>query len=937
MYYFVQYNAEGSEAWRMVAADKPLSSPVAFKTILQVSSDPDAFVDQGIDPSDKVKYFGPMYFDFDGDPEDVSDVIEEAKILYQELTETEGIDSKSISIFLSGGRGVHFTILPKVFGVVKPTVALPLYWGLYASRFYDTYQFIDKSVYSLGKGRMWRTTEVQRTNGKWKVQITAKELADLTVESYAELTSEQREEFNLSSEILPNPSLVSFFEAAHDKVKAILRGRTTADAPETLERLKDLTSTPGCVLKLITQGDCPDSNWNQAAMQLAGYIAGKYDQTDDKEDYTSNLIDPFIRNVQSSSRPTEGARLKAFNYVLKRAFQGNIKFSVGGIIKVIGRKCGECPICSGELTKGNVMVNEDDEFGFYDPQTRIRISRDSVVRAGEDKDVLLMRTGFRIVKHEVVYDKELQSEHHYNTTFQFPNGVMMDADESCLTDKRSFNNGLSSCGQPFLGQERDYQEMFTTLKKLREGTEKMIRSERCGLILHESRGQVYPHYVGRDNSFRKGNLPSEFVFVGSAHTAPDISRLPDVETEEDAEMMVDVMLRLFRINSSVLMTQAIGWVCAANIKPFITANGKRGFPLLNFAGSSHTGKSSTAYLLLALNGFPMRQVPIWNAEIDTPYPLEELVVSSSTVVRMIEEANEHTAGRNWERLIGFLKGAWDEAGISRGTVKRKNIEVITRKNTAPIMYLSEQPSTIQSIRTRGVECMFKPATLFKGDHKADFTFVEKNSRYVEMMGKVLISTSLGISYKHVDTWEEDAIAMLGDLFNGRTQQAYVTLLIGLKFLQYVISHYSRDAAEVIQGHMEHSISYWQANSNSVVQRMSRSAVDEVITNFDLMAGEEHNEMYGLVAGVHYWRNGDLLLLDIHSMFPRYRRFTRSQGVEGTIKAVTQLTELLAGEVYFEGKIPHPSREGLDLHIVNTTKLAQKSITLPFMQEYALEE
>lgn len=938
MYYFIQNNAEGKDAWQMVAADKQLTTVPSFRTVLQVSADPDVFMQQGVEPSDRVKYFGPMYFDLDGDAENIEDVLEESKVLYQELVSTEGIDAGAISIYLSGGRGVHFTINPRVFGITRPTVALPHFWRLYASKFFDMFQYIDTSVYSLGRGRMWRTTQVQRPNGKWKVQITAEDLMSIDADRYAELVSTQRQEFFSSLEVSPNPQLVSFMDAAEPKVKAILKGLTSVEnQSERVEALKEVEGVPGCIQILIAEGDCPDSNWNQAAMQLAGYIAAKYTREQEAE-FEELLVAPFIRNVSSSSRGSETARRKSFKYILSRALSGAIKFSPGGIIKTIGRRCGGCVVCESPAAPNTSLEGVvEGEFGFYDPATKIKITDGAVFRVTDDKDILLMRSGFKVSAYEMNYDIETQRETAHATTLHFSNGGSVCVEESSLADRRAFNQTASSQGEPFMGTEKDFQEMFTTLKKMRIGAEKMIRSERCGLILQEKDGNVFPHYVGRTKAFRKGSIPSEFMFTGSAHTAPEPDELPDIRSQEDANLMIETIVRLFNINNHMLMTQAIGWVCAANIKPFITQNGKRGFPLLNFAGSSHTGKSSTAYLLLALNGFPLRRVPIWNAEIDTPYPLEELVVTSTTVVRMIEEANEHTAGKNWDKLIGFLKGAWDEAGISRGAIRKKVIEVVSRKNTAPIMYLSEQPSTIQAIRTRSIECMFRPATLFKNEHKADYAFVEKNSKYLEMMGKVMISASLGVSHQKVDKWNAEAEKLLEGLYHGRTLQAYSAVIIGIKFLLDIVSYYSQEHADTIQDYLDAAVQEWRSNSSATSQRMARTALDDVVACFDQMAAEENSEMYGLVAGTHYWKNGDLIFLDVRSIFPRYRRFIRSQGFEGSIRAMSQLTELLAGELYYEGKIPHPQRDGLELHILNVEKLAAKSISLPYLQECPLDE
>src|SRR5690606_2199244 len=102
---------------------------------------------------------------------------------------------------------------------------------------------------------------------------------------------------------------------------------------------KSVPGVPGCIEKLITEGDCPESNWNQAAMQLAGYIAGRYTR-DDEEEYLTELVKPFLDNVTSSSR-SDSERRRAMEDSLGRAFGGSLKFSAGGVIAAIGKRCGD--------------------------------------------------------------------------------------------------------------------------------------------------------------------------------------------------------------------------------------------------------------------------------------------------------------------------------------------------------------------------------------------------------------------------------------------------------------------------------------------------------------------------------------------------------------------------------------------------------------------
>lgn len=934
MYLYVQYEPRGRETWNMVEANKPLPRPSSFQTVLQISGDPEAFSSQGIDPASRVRYFGPMYFDLDS--EDINDVIIQAKNLSKDLKK-EGISEDAVSYYLSGKKGLHITINPIVFGLTKPVVALPLVWKYFAEKFWDKYPAIDQSVYSLGKGRMWRSCGMERPdNGKYKVQITSDELSRLDEEMYGQLVSYPRPEFQQNTELAPVPQLVSFREAAELRAKTEIKQRSeAANTAVSVEVLRNSEGIPGCIEKLITEGDCETSTWNQAAMQLAGYIAARYTD-DEKDEYEEELITPFLENVESTTRPTRGERSKALTDLIRRAFGGSIRFSVGGIISAIGESCGQCVVCG--KPEGNLVHSDSD---YYHPEARIRVTPHRVYAVENTGDRPIILSGFTIKSYEVEYFEETKRERVVSTRLTFTSDVYDDSEidvpETEWVDERQFRKTLSEGSVQFVGNMKDLQNLYTTVMRMRMNSERELRTEKAGLVLYEKDGKVFPHYVGRSESFRIGGLPSDMKYTGPPHLAPEVHKLPDITTEEDLKKSLSAIKHMFLMNEEHLMALAVGWMCATTIKPYITENGKRGFPLLNICGSSHTGKSSTAYLLLALGGFPYRRIPIWNAETGTPYPLEEMVVTSSSVVRVIEEANEHTAGRNWDRLLGILKASWDAAGITRGTLKNKGVSTITRSNPAPIMYLSEQPPTVQSIRTRGVEVLLKTTSITTPEYKKSFHIVNSNTKHLEMFGKVLIQASLTYSYEKITEWVEEIEEMLFNHFSGRTLDSYVTVAVGLKFLKETVAQYSEELAEFIKERTDNLLVYLTGSASAQNLRLGITALDDIINTLDQMALERTQESHGLMEGTHYWKEGDTIYLDIRSVFPRYRRYARGQGIEGSIKSTNQMADLLRGETYFAGEYTHPARPGQILHALSETELRKKGIVLSHLRESPLTE
>lgn len=919
MYYFVQTKPDKKEKWQMLDAKQVSHQQVAFKTVLQVSNDPESFLSQGVDPDDKLKYLGPMYFDLDG--EDIPAVLDSARDLVKSL-EAKGVSKDVMSIYLSGKKGIHLTIPEKVFGIVSPILHLPLIWQKFSNEFPSDH--LDLSVYSMKKGRMWRTTGVKRPdNGKYKVQVTAAEIAAMTAEQYDKLTSEPRPDFAMPTEIQAVPALVSFVDAMKGIVRTELRAKKKAADNVTVDDLKLVDGIPGCIDILITEGDCPSSNWNQAAMQLAGYIAGRYDR-DDEAEYTELLVEPFLENVESSGRPSISERRQGVRDLLGRAFNGSLKFSSGGVISAIGKPCGECVICSKAKAMTSTSTGE-----VYDEDTKIKFMATKIVIVGENNSRAL--TNFGIVQEDVFtapdeFQQMRVESGYYRVTGNKGQTYKVELPESVFTDRRSLPQYLNGTGGMFLGNDQDLMLLGIALTNQRSGLTEMIRTQTSGIIFHEEEGEIYPQLVTAEESYAKGNLPSRFVYTGPTRLAADFRGVKDFMSQDDVDQVVKAMRALFAMNEPHLMVTSIGWVMAAHLKTHLTHRDKQ-FPLLNLCGTSHTGKSSTAFLLLALNGFKYRKAPLWNAEIDTMYPLEEMVSTSATTIRLVEEANETNAKRNWSKLVGLLKASWDEGGITKGGLKGRGIVTTTVQNPAPIMYLSEQSFPIQSIRTRSLECHFSTRTLENPRYGEYHAEAVEGVEYLEMMAKVLATTALNTSLSTVETWKKESIEKLPKAYTGRTQIAYATLLVGLQFLKYVMQTFDQDFVEEIAQYEADLLVSLEGSSEELVRSKKHSALDDILLAFDTMAAERDHKDHGLETGIHYWVTGNTLYIDIRATFPRFRRYSRGVGIESPVSTAAQVSSLIRGESYYKGITAHPHKPQVEILMLDLEALREKGTSL----------
>jgi hypothetical protein len=926
MYHFIQERADKNCRWRMIPADTNLIINPAFKTVLAVSSDPAQILEQGSDPDDKVRYFGPMYFDLDGS--DIAEVIEDAKFLVHQLREIHRVPSNALRIYLSGKKGFHVLISEKTFGLPeKGKLYLPLIYKEFSNKF--NLNSLDEVVYSLGKGRMWRCTGIQRPdNGKYKVQITEAELAGLTEESYSQLCSSPRPDFAIQGEIEEIPELKSFVETTFELVKRKVKEQQREHGNFTVQDIQNIEGVPGCIELLVTQGDCPDSNWNIAAMTLASYIAAKYEDQEEGED----LINRFITNVDSGSRPTEAMRRAAMTDLLGRAYTGSLKFYVGTLIKTLGKPCGSCPICTKELES----TAQGKRTG-YDSKSNVQIAERDVYIVGEKSNKRIANFNLQPVKvfcHLDKFGQQVIEECDYRIYADdlSSKGELISLKEEELIDRRKLNGALMGRGV-FEGTESELLAYNIALLKLKRESDFVIRTPISGILFFEREGEVYPQLIMRNESYSKGGGLSPFEYVGNKRFAPDYSIVREFDEEAIKDLEVGINA-LFGMNEDNVIIPAVGWVMACHLKTHLTHRDK-GFPMLSISGTSHTGKSSTAMILMTLNAFPYRRAPVWNSETDTIYPLEDMVTSTRTIIRIIEEANEHVAKRNWPKLLGILKSSWDESGISKGTIKGRQVITETKENTAPIMFLSEQAFPVQSIRTRCVEVSFQTKTVDDPEKSENHDIVVDNVYTFEMFAKKAALAALDLSDEEVNERRKKQRDLVPPEYRGRSQTSATVVLLGLEFMAEVMQELSPKTAELILEKKETYLDILYKTAHKSNERSARSALDELIMMLDQMAGEWDNTSHGLVAGTHYWREGAKIYLDLRSIMPRYLRYIRGLGDTPSVRTVVQLERLIEGEVYYIGVTPHPEYPALGLVTLEEEILTLKGLNLNNFKEKGL--
>ena len=946
MYHFLQFNPNKKEAWRLYdekqLADLP--QPPAFITVLRVDQDPENYAENGEDPLDHVKYLGPMYFDFDG--ADLDEVLDSVRAVLDALTRKLDISKDYIHCWLSGQKGVHITVPEQVFGIKGPMKALPLIYREVAATFKAP--CLDMNVYSAGRGRMWRCENIARPGtGTFKVGTTVDELMDMDAEQYEVLVASARPP--LARATPPKNVIHARAESILKTAKAAALQKIKAMKSSTVvpkDALREYGETPGCVLKLITEGDCESSNWNQAAMQVAAYIAARYERAEEAE-YTQDVIDPFIENVESSSRPSTKERRKHVQEQLNRAFSGRIKLLPGPLIATIGTPCGACPICRSDLAEE--PGNEEAKGDAYDSDMRIRAAAQGYLHI-TDNGVRQLTT-FTFWPHTEIHDLEDVSTGEHSAYRESARKAMvgtlvddegvevrdLEVDEGAWKSRRGLMDAFAGYGTSVvLCSDADTQRLLKAIRQIARNKapdkelEKMVRTNLCGMLFDRQKGKIIPHYIEDAGACSSNGTHSKYFYAGDPKQSPKL-------LEESYPLVNDTELELAiehlcNVNLPESVAAILGWHVACHFREHIQIHEAQ-FPLLNISGNAQAGKTSLAILTSFINGMDYERSDFLNVEVSTIFPLIKFVSSSSTVPRLVEEVNPaNMQAGMYSKVLGIFKAAWNRAPVPRGKILDKEVKVSNERVSSPIVYTSEQTATVPSLRSRTVEVKLTARALNDPAYRESYKEARSRRFALLRMAKALVTKALSTSPTQVQKIFEEMKAFVPDRLGPRPQWSYQVTMTGLVLLAETMDEYQVKGREHVDRLLQALKDHLVDNASEMEKEKSVSEVDRVLAVMNLLAEEPDDRSTGLRAGDHYWRQGNSLFLVIGSCLPRYCRYSKALGDVPVIKEARQMTSLLEGEVYFDRKEQHPTREGVEVHVINIDTLRSKGTPLTNFQD-----
>lgn len=792
-FYFHYQMRGGEEAWVLdhashrdrVTATKPVFTTVLDMTVVPADND-----------WSKVRYRGPFYADFDA-AGDLPHVCQKFSEFLLKLESEKGFDLTQARLYATGGKGFHIEIPAECFQMKVPAIGttwLPqTYDHMARAMVVDT---MDLRVYSGRRGRMWRTPNVQRESGNYKVPLLLDEALAMDEDVYATLVSEPR---TVPPPTPPtyNVKLAQMFDQAKDLASAKMRGRAKRleKSSEVLKPFKDSKRTPTSISALMSgEGVAEGAGFQALSMQLAIYATSMGMDQAEFVDRCDGLCQIHVSDSYRYNTPDKRKR------ELERIYQymstnDLYEFDVGPIKALLKRGISTADLGgiekedSGDKPSAPAAAEPSAqsapaEPGEQEPEPKapannsIRkgffVNGDGMWRTEGDKTTLVCRG----VPRNVCAFNELDNDNKFRG-YEFDLYVkgakiarpMVTSDT--FSSVASLKKFLLSFGLAFQGGDAEAGALADIMFEKSDLNPRtyVYPREGFGVIAHPTNPlrQAVKIYLTQDHfiSSLAKNDPMYFdmKYRPANATSPfniDIHRAPELSDE-----MIPRLHDLFHFNQSNVVASLLGWFVACHYHSAYMYLFNQ-FPLLQVYGEAGSGKSQSVLMLSRLHWY-MYHPDVKHAASFTPFTLDVHASTSDSAPLIIDEFKpremKKMPGGKYEKMKDLFKAAYIGASIGeRGTINKggeSSMSIIKAKASSPIVFMGEALETETAIIERSV-----PVSVAKANHTQHpersraFARLQADTTPISALGRELLNLGFVIDLDAMRKEMQDILAAL---------------------------------------------------------------------------------------------------------------------------------------------------------------------------------
>ena len=754
----------GEEDW------KPC--PVEYRATLEAEKQPAYFtvltVSQPITPDLayedrlKLKYSGPLYFDWDA--ADIDQAIEGATKLLLML-QSKGVDLTAVRLYATGGRGFHCEVPMAAFMPKVPKEGLQFLPLVYKEMALElAVDTLDLRVYSQGKGRMWRSANVKRDNGRYKVPITWAEMEQMTADNYVALCSEPRELFKLPEPKLAMDLMV-LFDTASTKVKDRISKRKKKNTDVSLLAKANLPSLDAL---LEGRGIKPGTGFHQIAMQLA-VIADSMHWT---EEQLADKAKGLCENHNSDSHRYDTPEKRRNELIRMHRYMNEnpcYEFSVGAIKVLLSHDAPDLdgiPVGKGEVEEAIKRADEApqdkteevavDEFA--DVAGMVDMTRYGLYANTEDGKKRVCAISFDNV--HILRSTSTGQVACYEADLLVngkPQGRQV-LELDTFTGVQSFNRFASRYSHALQGSDAHVRGLMMRIaEKGRKEGKTFFTLNREGLdivsvVHHEDPDMREPFLVWVDGSTvlldpRIADKGYEFSFQGFPDVRgsfrTDLNDAPKLvewlEEPGNKDLMRETLHNLLHCQRPDFLAKLLGWYTACFFRMlFHKAYTK--FPILHVVGSAGSGKTETNLALQSF--FYFHQEPRALTPGSTLFAIQSHLAGSASIPLLLDEYKPHEMPIELHnKLKLMIRDAYNCRDVQRGGGTRENDDYRMLHSTqlsAPLVFVAEGAEEEAAVMERVVlATMVKPPASMAVTWSNRFHLFKRNQQVLAILGQYL--------------------------------------------------------------------------------------------------------------------------------------------------------------------------------------------------------
>lgn len=877
MAYYLFYQAEGQSVWIPALADQReavLAKAPPFTTVLDVdhSFSPD--------PSDKYAchYRGPFYLDLDA--ANIEDVIVDAKSTLENF-ERMDVDLNTIEIFVSGGKGYHFVVPMPVFVDKMPRsggyTKLPL---IYRDMAMENFRCdsLDMRVYSLGRGRMWRTPNIKRDNGLHKVRVTPQEVWDMTPESYRTIASAPRYPAPPAEAKSPAVGLATAFASAVDVVATRYKStlKTRVDTDELRKRYEG--KFPKTLVRLLSGDVRSEAGFQAIALQVAITASALGKTLDETLTESEGLLQKHVGDSSryGSYNKRRTALRQAVQYIEDNP---TYQFSMAAIRNLLpedARKeeeAGEDPSTLGRaisqgifFTQAGITHTKDEasvevsKLGFDNISMMMDIRSHGRV-IGYQTDIY--HHGVRIGS-ELLEVGHLQSKQRFQAFASAYSAAVHCTDAQVVALMELFKQKAETEGTIVYATPREGLDLIKP-----EGATSTDDFDIAWISRDVTRSKKGHAYVVRSEDQEFGIYRSDLLSAGHL---------------DGSEAEAEVISALLQVNTPYVVGAMLGWFAAAHTR-MIFDHFYGQFPLLQVFGQAGAGKSKTVDLMLRLHYY-MADPKITSSADITMHALQAACSASASIPAVFDEYKVREILKSRvDMLRRMFKNAYTRAGISKGFIDhdsgQSKVALRNMNFNAPVCFIGEAIESQTAILERSVVVNLTKDGRVGRKHHFDKAFNPDSRAVVSRLGQSIVDHILDGDWTRLKRVHEANRAEVdnawGDIANdGDDRQRFNTavVLTGLSYIRAILGKvYPGRFDEAVAGLKEAVLHDSSSRTLSVVRKV-QSELAKVLGTLSYLSNDPPREDLRVQVGKDYTLEGTALDIKAQSCFDKYRTYCK---------------------------------------------------------------